>query len=341
LEEADPGAAATSRHAIWKTWLMAERSNPDVPLPADARRPKVLYVMGAGRSGSTILGVALGNCENVFFAGELDRWLPRSGVPRDDPEQTRFWSIVREDVDGAAELFGGKTPSLERSSALLDPRKWPARRRLRRRYRRVSENLYLAIRRAAGVTHIVDTSHYPLRARELQALRGIDLYLLFLVRDPQGVVASLGRHDVVERRFGMPRANAYLWLTYLLSVFVFLRHPRDRRLFVRHEDFVADPEGVLRQILHCCDSSALPPDLTSLHTGVPFHGNRLIRSEVVALSPRTATPDRISRGTAVLQLPWAAVFSRLRPAVSASASYEPAVPRETPSRARGGRPPKS
>ena len=41
------------------------------PETADSRSatppPKVLYVLGAGRSGSTILGVALGNFEGVFF----------------------------------------------------------------------------------------------------------------------------------------------------------------------------------------------------------------------------------------------------------------------------------
>jgi hypothetical protein len=299
---------------------MAQPANSEVPVPVAAGRPrvgrpKVLYVMGAGRSGSTILGVALGNCENVFFAGELDRWLARSGVPRDGSERTRFWSRVSEDVEDAAELFGGKTTSLERSSALFDIRKWALRRRLRQPYRRVSQELYLAIGDVTGASNIVDSSHYPLRARELRALRGIDLHLLFLVRDPQSIVASLGREDVPERRFGVLRANAYLWLTYLLSVFVFLRHPRDRRLFVRHEDFVADPQGVLRQILDGCDSPALPPDLGALRTGVPFHGNRLVKSEVVALGASgSARPPRASRVTAVLQLPWAAVFSRLRPA---------------------------
>ena len=254
-------------------------------------RPKVLYVMGAGRSGSTILGVALGNCGNVFFAGELDRWLARSGVPRDGPERTRFWSVVREGVDDAAELFGGKTTSLERSSALLDIRKWPARRRLRQRYRRVSEDLYLAIRRVTGMTDIVDSSHYPLRAREAaEALQGIDLYLLFLVRDPQGVVASLGRDDVPERRFGVPRANAYLWLTYVLSVFVFLRHPRDRRLFVRHEDFVADPGGCAPT-----DSSALRFLRAATRLEVPSY-----RGAVSWQSPgqiRGGRPERCHRRT--------------------------------------------
>ncbi len=280
--------------------------------------------MGAGRSGSTILGVALGNCERVFFAGELDRWLARAGVPRDGSERERFWALVREKVDYAPELTG-KTTWLERSSTLLDPRRWPARRRLRKSYQRVSNELYGAIARVTGATHIVDTSHYPMRARELQSLAGIEMYLLFLVRDPQSIVASVSRSDVPERSFGVLHANAYLWLTYLLSVFVFARHPAHRRLFVRHEDFLARPEAVLEQILRECGAITTTPDLTSLRTGVPFHGNRLIKSEAVALSPASPARPRSSRLTAVLQWPWAFVFSRLRPAVVVSDHPAPAL----------------
>ena len=286
-----------------------------------SERPRVVYVMGAGRSGSTILGVTLGNCENVFYAGELDKWLLRSGLPKlDDPERTRFWRAVRDDVDCPDELFGGRAHRrLERSSSLLRIREWPARRRLRPRYRRFAEDLYRAIARAANATHIVDTSHYPLRARELQGLDGVDVYLVFLVRDPQSVVASFSRDDVPERRFGTYRTNAYLWLTHLLSVFVFLRHRRDRRVLLRYEDFVADPEGVLRDILDRVGCDAAIPDLTFLRTGLPLHGNRLISSEVVSLERDAAAPRR-SRVTALLQLPSAAALSRLRPTAKASPS---------------------
>lgn len=284
----------------------------------DVRRPKVLYVMGAGRSGSTILGVTLGNCDDVFFAGELDKWFARSGTPRRDGERLQgFWENIRDEVAGAQELFDARTGWLERSSALLDPRKWPERRRLRGAYRRVSEQLYLAVARAAGTSCVVDSSHYPLRARELQALHGVELHLLFLVRDPQSVISSLDRSDVDERRFGLITSNAYLWLTYVLAVFVFLRHPRDRRLFVRHEDFLSDPSRVIRRILDGVDSTCALPQLDALHTGVPFHGNRLIRSEQVALQVERATGARRSRVTALLQAPWRLVFSRLRPAANA------------------------
>jgi Sulfotransferase family len=309
---------------MWNTGRVSEHSEPGAQASvgdgsgagaADAR-PKVVYVMGAGRSGSTILGVALGNCEGVFFAGELDRWLARQGVPRDGTQQReRFWAQVREQVDYPPQL-AGKTTWLERSSALLDPRRWPTRRRLRASYRRVSEELYRAIARSTGATHVIDSSHYPLRARELQSLTGIELYLLLLVRDQQRIVASLGRTDVPERSFGTLAANAYLWLTYLLSVRVFTRHPASRRLLVRHEDFLASPETVLTQILRGCDSPAHAPDLTQLRTGVPFHGNRLIKSPLVSLGPAAPAPARGSLLTALLQRPWTLVFARLRPAVS-------------------------
>ncbi len=277
----------------------------------------MIYVMGAGRSGSTILGVTLGNCEQFFFAGELDKWLARSGVSQlEDAERIRFWSAVRDEVEGAEELFGyAAQRCLERSSALFRIREWPNRRRLRERYRRISESLYRAVADRACAACVIDTSHYPLRAHELRALRGIELYLLFLVRDPQSVVASLNRRDVAERRFGVLTANAYLWLTYLVSLFVFLRHRRDRRLFVRHEELLADPEAVLGRILTLAGSPAAIPDLANLQTGLAFQGNRLLRSERLALEQRAARPARSSRLTALLQLPWTVVFSRLGTAV--------------------------
>jgi hypothetical protein len=300
-------------------------SSAAAPGPTTAR-PKVVYVMGSGRSGSTILGVALGNCDGVFYAGELDNWLVRSGAPvLGGLERTRFWSTVRDDVPGAAELFGNRAQrDLERSFAPFRIHRRRARGRLREGYRRVTEDLYGAIARAAGVTHVVDTSHFPLRARELQALAGIDLYLIFLVRDPRGVVDSfnlyLNRNEVAERRLRVLSTNANLWLTHLLSVLVFLRQPRERRMLLRHEELLADPEGTLRQILDRVGSAAELPDLTSLGTGLPLNGNRLLSAEVVSLESQAVAPRGGSRVTALLQLPWTVVFSRLGPVASTPAA---------------------
>lgn len=290
-----------------------------VPAPSEgdkeaAGRPTVIYVMGAGRSGSTILGVVLGNSDGVFFAGELDRWLVRRGRPSCRRAQAEsFWAGVLASMGDCGELFGGPTTSLERSSALLDPRRRRLRRRLREPYRQASERLYRVTSAAAGASHLVDTSHYPLRARELRRLPGVDLYLLYLVRDPRSVVASLGRRDVPERTFGPLRANAYLWLTHALAVPVFLSHPRQRRIVVRYEDFIARPEAVVGRILAGAGAAAQPRTRGELSTGAPFHGNRLIERESVALSGGDETPRRGRPLTVLAQLPWTLAARLLRP----------------------------
>jgi hypothetical protein len=309
--------------------------NPQPPAPepsseAGQTKPKVVYLMGSGRCGSTILGVTLGNCEGMFFVGELDRWLPTNGTPvLGGTERTRFWNRVRAEVDVEPGLLGpAARDSLERALGPLRVRHWPGRRRLRRRYRATMAELYRAIIDVAGATHVVENSHFPLRARELKAIEGIEIYLLFLVRHPQSVLASflgtVNRHDVLARRRLTLTTNADLWLTNLLSIWVFLRHRPDRRLFLHYEDFTADPEGVLRQILDLSGSSAGLPDLAHLETGYPMFGNRLLRSEVVALKPETPRPVRTSTVTALLQMPLMAMMSGLRPVARATGT--PAAP---------------
>lgn len=284
-------------------------------------RPKVVYVMGAGRSGSTILGVVLGNCPGVFYAGELDAWFGKEGVPNfGGEERERFWSEVHVAMNGAADLHGS-TPRryIEHSTAILRTRPWGRSRKLRRRYREVLEELYLRIAEASSATHIVDSSHYPLRAREMQQIGGIDLYLIYLVRKPEAVVASFRREDVDQPSKAPVATNLYLYLTHLLGVAVFLRQRRAQRIFLRYEDFLADPDGVLARLQEWIGVAVESPDLESLETGIPFQGNRLLRSPTVEFRAGGGTAQR-DWLTYLLQLPWSLVTPRLKPTAIAAPS---------------------
>jgi len=285
-----------------------------------AARPTVIYVMGAGHSGSSILGVALGNCAGVFYAGEVDEWLLKGGAGRwAGAERTRFWEAVRERMGTHADgLIGDSVNRLvERSSALLRLDRRGERRAILARYRPLTEELFAAIADVAQADCVVDTSHFPLRARELQGMRGIGLYLVFLVRDPQAVIESnvrpISRHEVAERRAKVLSSNVALWLTQLLSVYVFLRQPRARRIFLSHEEFLADPAGALRAILDGAGSPAELPDLTALRSGVPLEGNRLLAAETIALRAPGRPIARWSRLTQWMQRPWQLVYGALRP----------------------------
>jgi sulfotransferase family protein len=324
---------------------------------ADGQRAvrRVLYVMGAGHSGSTILGVALGNCEGFFFAGELEEWLMAGEMPRWAPsEAQRFWQGVAQRVGATDRELAGPQANrcIERSSSLLRLDLWRRRRALLPRYRELTARLIAAVCEQAGAGWLVDTSHFPLRARELRKLDGIELTLVYLVRDPLEVLASnlreLSPHEVAERRWRTLVMNMNLWLTQLLSLLVFLSHPRERRIFVRHEDFLADPGGVIAQILAAAGSSAAVPELDSLRVGSPLQGGRLIRAQTVAVSRAggdpAETPPRLAglgasrtgaRLTRLLQGPWEAILSRLRPAAPPRASSSAGAPAGTHPRAPG------
>jgi hypothetical protein len=287
-------------------------------------KPKVLYVIGTGRSGSTILGLALGNCAGVICAGELHLWLGKDGrSPLKGEERQRFWGKVRAAVELPEGFPAREAGELEKSASLLRAGSRRRRRRLRAAYLRVTEQLYRAIARTGGAELIVDTSHFPLRARNLQALDGIELYLLYVVRDPANVVGSYARDKVDFPRFNLLTTNAYLWLTHLLSLPVFLRHPREQRLLVHYEQFVAEPEAVLREILDALGSDAALPNLDELRTGVAFQGNALLRRDVVALRPQPERPAPGARVTRLLNLPLSLLLARIGPAVSAGRRGRP------------------
>lgn len=288
---------------------------PPMSAEGDAR-PTVIYVIGTGRSGSTVLGLALGSCAGVVCAGELHLWLGKAGTsPLPGEQRARFWAQVREQVTVDPDLLGPATRALEKTASLFDPRTWPVQRRLRARYRRATEQILRATARVAGATHVVDTSHFPRRARELQTLEGIDLYLLFVVRDPGRIVASYRDDERDFPRFNLLTANLYMWVTYLLSVAVFLRQPRARRLLVSYEAFLADPERTVREILLRAGCDSPVGALDELPTGVAFQGNPFLRRESIVLKREVPPPPSGLGPTRLMQAPWQAVLARLEPAL--------------------------
>ena len=281
-------------------------------------RPRVVYVMGAGRSGSTVLGVVLGNCEGVFYAGELDAWLFKKGCSNfDGPERAAFWEAIAAAVPEGADLYGTDARRyIEHSAAPARPLR--GKRKLRRRYRRVAEHLYQAIAERSGVSWVADTSHYPLRARELQKVNGIDLYLIFLARRPESVVSSFSKRDVDQPARSPLRTNAYLHLTNLLATLVFLAQPRERRLFLRYEEFAEHPEQTVAELLKWLGLDAKVPDLTELRTGLAFQGNRLLRSERISFHRSEPEAGSERPFTTVAQLPWTVLLARLSPRLNDS-----------------------
>ena len=64
--------------------------------------------MGVGRSGSTILGVVLGNLQNYFFGGEMHLWIESKGVPTERDYAIEYWKKIADKIPAREQYFPGR-----------------------------------------------------------------------------------------------------------------------------------------------------------------------------------------------------------------------------------------
>jgi hypothetical protein len=298
------------------TRVMQTRSTPKT---ADGLR--VLYVVGAARSGSTILNTLLGSHPEIFAAGELG-YLSRSG---DTFRETCscgapathcvFWSQV---YDRWIRLGG--PPSIDEYVALQGRfergRFWPKQRIPKepdesvivRTYLTFAFNLLRAVQEVSGKTVLVDATKTPWRAIMLARLPGIDLRLVHLVRHPAGVVWSMKKGFMKDARGRTThqatqsawRSSLYWIVMNLQAAWVRHRLPANRSVRIRYEDLAQEPGDTLRQIgqLIDCDLEGIGQrasfggSFNSQHT---IAGNRVRMEGSVRLKLDRDWESQISR----------------------------------------------
>ncbi len=218
----------------------------------------VLYLMGKGRSGSTLLSMALGELDGFFAAGEL-RFFWRRGVVegrrcacgRPVPECEVWGPVAQRLIDLDAEAVARDAEAVYRWAAaprLLAGRTWAALAR----WSAATQQLVAAITEVTGAEVIVDSSKWPTDPGVLGQVDGVHPTSVLLVRDPRAVAWSWQRtkahHDLDQPR-DMDRYPAWhsglSWTARNLVAEVATRRSPGPRTTLRYEDFVADPRAAL------------------------------------------------------------------------------------------------
>lgn len=223
---------------------------------------QVLYIAGAGRSGSTLLEMILGNLPGLFSVGEVryfwDHMLRGSilcgcGV---EVSQCELWSAVGGRLASDASLDFERLAELSkqwnRTRSLVKPQLGQGVQEL------VSgtERLYRAIAEVAQHEALVDTSKAPSHLALLKQIPSIDLSVLHLVRDGRAVAYSWNKrakqeHASTERKARMPRRAALrAVLTWSIeNLFVLGLRRSLPHTTVHYERFVQDPQRTLERAL--------------------------------------------------------------------------------------------
>jgi hypothetical protein len=271
--------------------------------------PKVLYVAGMTRSGTTLIGSVLNALPGFVDVGEIRSYwramregrVCGCGVRVPDCE---FWSQVAAWME---ERFGpiplDRALLLQRRvRSLPSPLLRMATTRNRAsgdaaEYARLVAQLYAAIGAISGATVIVDTSKGPHDAYALSKFTGVDLNVVHLVRDPRGVAHSWSRYKRVpdnttgyfERRSATTVAVRWVARNALTETLL-ARRLGSHFARLRYEDFVADPNGAVARIARMC---GVPVTEAPVRAGaITLSGNHSV----------SGNPDRLTRGSIQVRL---------------------------------------
>lgn len=269
---------------------------------------RVVYIAGYGRSGTTLLDIALGQHAAIAGAGEITTlsrhvWAHNEycscGQPASDcllwGPIGRQWS---ESSPSGSSMADYKRDQ-EKIESILSSRRilrWLSGRAFKS-YAERTFRLFEIIGRHSGKETIVDSSKLPGRALALTSIPGIDLFVVHVVRDGRGVAWSLlqsykrdvkaGLQKEIKPKSALRTAARWCVVNLATEALRWKLEP-ERYIRVKYEDLVADPVPTLQKIGKMIDLD-LADIALKLRDGEPIQpthqiaGNRLRMNKSIRL----------------------------------------------------------
>jgi len=260
---------------------------------------KIVYLTGFWFSGATILGRSLKSSEDVIYVGEIrDYWT--KGLKKNEKcscgekfEDCSFWTKVTEEYINSfpsddIEKISKDLSELEKTKNYFKLRKFIKNkddnyiRQLLETYLKHTEKLYESISKVSGKNIIVDSSRLPSRLLALSLSTKIELFPIYMIRDPRGVINSLIKKDF--RNFGEIRNSTFkhilTWnVKNLLSLDSVNKLNSNDTLYLWYKNFTRNPAEVFEKIkkrLNCTLNYEEENGKVSIHLepGHVFTGNR-------------------------------------------------------------------
>ena len=296
----------------------SERALPDEQrdgrsIGFEDERLKVLYVMGVGRSGSTVLGQVLNGIEGFFLVGELyylwDRGLIENRLCSCGVlfKSCPVWGeVLRRSFGGAKEVDAERALSLRRQAPGNRSLLFASARRRRAavsqmgEYLEALDALYHGTRSVSQSRVLVDTSKSPAYGFALENVPGVQLYVLHLVRDPRATAYSWGvrkkRQPASEKRPSRymtthnPLKTSLFWSAWNFAIEKIWGGIPERYMLLRYEDLIGDPRGALESILEFVGEK---------DAKLPLVGDHEV--SLVVNHAFSGNPDRLRSGSVTLR----------------------------------------
>lgn len=217
--------------------------------------PKLIYLMGAGRSGTTALATFLGGSPEVQVLGEMHQFYEHLHQGKKCScgtriDQCEFWRKVLErlpdevlsNVDRKMEV----ERTIERHQAIINHVLKGRDIEELNSYLLSWREIFNVCREVSRKDVMLDSAKYIGRALALKHLEGIDLKVIYMVRDVRGVVHSFSKNVQTPRR---PLSAIFYYLVInSIAEIIRLFFLKQKCLKVRYEDMMECPDKFFTEL---------------------------------------------------------------------------------------------
>ena len=255
----------------------------------------LIYILGAGRSGSTILSTILGESEEIFNCAELmhiynyiySKKKCNDGKKLSD---SLFWSKVLKCYDPNKSknyrALYRSSKEMESHTSFLKTYAGKLEKNALRDYTTEQNGFIKAISSTSNSFYIVDSSKYPTRALLLQKNCDINLKIIYNIRDVRGVIHSFSKNVQTQKSFFS--ALFYYIIINIICQLTYFRFKKSERIKIKYEDLAENTRDTLLRI-----SDFLSIDFTEIinsiengrkiEIGAVIEGNRMVKKRKIEL----------------------------------------------------------
>ena len=241
----------------------------------------IIYIMGTGRSGSTLLGAMIASCltPSSIHVGELNWYFNYNGLKphlRTDWEKSvqKFYDSLSFELNEAQDLV-----IEERYKAcILYLLGW--RSRPSKQYFTDTKALFDQIYEKSGASVIVDSSKYPLRAFWLQLIYGDCVYIVRIRRKAASYYTTVSKENKYQPKQTLGFAWVYYNVVNILAYISFKKFKgKKSEIFLEdiREDYVRSINMVIKDLGLDYNQNH------SLESGYVFEGNRMAQSKRIVI----------------------------------------------------------
>ena len=257
---------------------------------------KLIYILGTGRTGTTLIGIVLSNNPEIFDTGEILKFIELKGEPHgfsQDTKNYQFWKRMYHDLEKDLHLDEGLNTIIRRIEYhkffLLN---FISKKKSKSKQRAYSKYINAFFSRIFCQTKniVIDSSKYPGRALAIERhlKSDIEKYYIYLKRNPISVINAFAKKGLEQPSKGYLATNIYYFLINLFCNMVLLRIHRKRKITIKYEDFIAEPTETLITIqnkfhINLNNSIELIKNNEELKTGYIFEGNRIRLQERIRI----------------------------------------------------------